>query len=194
MPPRALGAAIRGLVLACVLSLAAPIAGHEAAAQDDAASAPKIAVIDMQRIMRESKAVRSIQEQIEGQRSQYQEKLSEKEKQLRASDEELNRQRTVLSAEAFQKKRRELEERVGRLQRDIQSSKRKLDQNYSEAMQSVQQRLVEIVRDIASKRNLDMVIGKATVVIVRPGLDITDQALERLNATMSSVDVPPLDG
>jgi Skp family chaperone for outer membrane proteins len=37
-----------------------------------------------------------------------------------------------------------------------------------------------------------MVLGKATVVIVRPRLDLTDRALKRLNAELSSVDVPPL--
>lgn len=162
-------------------------------AQDAGDGTPRIAVIDMQKIMRESDAVQSIQRQIEQQRSEYQEQLRQKEQQLRTTDEELTRQRSVLSSDAFQKKRRELEEQVGTLQRDIQSSKRRIDQNYSEAMRSVQQKLVEIVGDIASKRNFDMVIGKTTIVLVKPELDITDVALQRLNATVTSVDVPPLE-
>lgn len=180
------------IILALVLviqTLAAPVS----LAQDADDGTPKIAVIDMQKIMRDSEAVQSIQRQIEQQRSEYQEKLRQKEQQLRTADEELTRQRSVLSSDAFQKKRRELEEQVGTLQRDIQSSKRQLDQNYSKAMKSVQQKLVEIVGDIASKRNLDMVIGKTTVVLVKPELDITDAALERLNATVTSVDVPSLE-
>jgi len=176
-----------------VVLASAALAVPAAPAADGEVQGPKIAVIDMQKIMRESEAVQSIQQQIEQQRSEYQETLSEKEKQLRSADEDLARQRTVLSAEAFQKKRRDLEGRVSRLQRDIQSSKRQLDKNYSEAMRTVQQKLVEIVRDIAGKRDLDMVIGKATVVLVRPELEITDQALERLNDTMTSVELPPLN-
>lgn len=180
------------IILALVLVIQA-FAAPVSSAQDAGNGTPKIAVIDMQKIMRESEAVQSIQRQIEQQRSEYQEQLRQKEQQLRTADEELTRQRSVLSSDAFQKKRRELEEQVGTLQRDIQSSKRQLDQNYSKAMKSVQQKLVEIVGDIASKRNLDMVIGKTTVVLVKPELDITDAALERLNATVTSVDVQSLE-
>lgn len=181
-------AIILALVLA-VQAMAVPVSF----AQDAGDGTPRIAVIDMQKIMRESDAVQSIQRQIEQQRSEYQEQLRQKEQQLRTTDEELTRQRSVLSSDAFQKKRRELEEQVGTLQREIQSSKRRIDQNYSEAMRSVQQKLVEIVGDIASKRNFDMVIGKTTIVLVKPELDITDVALQRLNATVTSVDVPPLE-
>lgn len=189
---RARDGVLRALVLILVLAIQAA-AAPVSSAQDADDSAPKIAVIDMQKIMRESDAVQSIQQQIEQQRSEYQEQLRQKEQQLRSADEELTRQRSVLSSDAFQKKRRELEEQVGTLQRNIQSSKRRLDQNYSKAMSSVQQQLVEIVGDIASKRNFDMVLGKTTVVLVKPELDITDAALERLNATVTSVDVPPLE-
>lgn len=194
MRARAVGIAVCAMVLACALALVFSRANAADAAEGDTMQPPRLAVIDMQKIIRESKAVQSIQRQIEEQRSQYQEKLSEKEKELRAADENLTRQRTVLSSEAFKKKRRELEERVNRLQRGIQESKRKLDKNYSQAIAQVQQKLVEIVRDIANDRDLDMVLGKATVVIVRPELDITEQALKRLNSELKSVDVAPLDG
>jgi Skp family chaperone for outer membrane proteins len=59
-------------------------------------------------------------------------------------------------------------------------------------MRQVQEQLVGIVRELASRQDIDMVLGKATVVIVRPHLDLTDRALKRLNSELSSVDVPPL--
>jgi len=159
-------------------------------AQNEVMQAPTIAVIDMQRIMQESKAVQSIQQQINQQRSQYQSELSEKEKELREADEALARQRTILSSEAFKKKRQELEQRIGQLQRDIRTRKKELDQNYGEAMEKVQNRLIQIVQEIASDRNVDLVLNKATLVLVRPQMEITDIALKRLNRQLSSVNVP----
>ena len=152
----------------------------------------RIAVIDMQKIMSDSKAVQSIQRQIDEQRKQYQSDLQRRERELREANEALARERNVLSQDAFRQKRRRLEEQVTELQREIQRSKRQLDRNYSQAMRQVQDRLVQIVRDLASRQDIDMVLGKATVVIVRPRLDLTDRALKRLNAELSSVDVPPL--
>jgi Skp family chaperone for outer membrane proteins len=153
----------------------------------------RIAVIDMQKIMSESKAVQSIQRQIDAQREQYQSDLQRRERELREANEALARERQVLSEDAFQRKRRRLEEQVTELQREIQRSKRQLDRNYSQAMRKVQNQLVQIVRDLASRQDIDMVLGKTTVVIVRPRLDLTDRALKRLNAELSSVDVPPLN-
>ena len=152
----------------------------------------RIAVIDMQKIMSDSKAVQSIQRQIDKQREQYQSELQRRERELREANEGLARERDVLSEDAFRQKRRRLEEQVTELQREIQRSKRRLDRNYSQAMRQVQDQLVRIVRDLATQQDIDIVLGKATVVIVRPRLDLTDRALKRLNAELSSVDVPPL--
>lgn len=70
--------------------------------------------------------------------------------------------------------------------------KQQLDENYGQAMQVVQENLVEIVGDIAESRDVDVVLNKATVVLVRSELEITDLALERLNDQLTSVDVPQL--
>lgn len=194
-----------GVTAAVLIALAAIWPGAPAVAQSrgDATGAQgqaptqaeqgiRIAVIDMQKIMSDSKAVQSIQRQIDTQREQYQSDLQRREQELREANEALARERSVLSQDAFRQKRRRLEEQVTELQREIQRSKRQLDRNYSQAMRQVQDQLVQIVRDLATKQDIDMVLGKATVVIVRPRLDLTDRALKRLNEELSSVDVQPL--
>jgi Skp family chaperone for outer membrane proteins len=181
--------ALGPLVGMLALAGAQPTAAQSAGTDDDA---PRIAVIDMQKIMRESQAVQSIQRQIERQRTQYQRQLSQKEQELREQDQQLTRQRNVLSSEALQKQHRDLEEQVGTLQREVQRSKRQLDRNYGEAMRKVQNTVVGIVRDIATERGIDLVLGKTNVVIVRPQLEITGTVLERLNAKLTDVEVAPL--
>lgn len=183
-------ARVRVLRLVAFLILAVHLGPAPAQAQNEVMQSPTIAVIDMQKIMRESKAVQSIQRQINQQRSQYQQELSQKEKSLREADQALARQRTILSSEAFKKKRQELQSQVGQLQRDIQERKKSLDQAYNRAMRQVQEKLVEIVQKIASNRNVDLVLSKATLVLVRPEMEITALALERLNNQLASVDVP----
>ena len=154
--------------------------------------APVIIVIDTQRILRESEAVRSIQQQVGEQRNAYQNALKEKEKALREKDQELMRQSTILSAEIFSQKKRELEGQVGALQREIQEKRRALDKVFAEGMKEVQAALVDITRDIAKARKADLVLQRATVVYVRPEMEITKEALEKLNASLSSVSLPAL--
>jgi Skp family chaperone for outer membrane proteins len=59
-------------------------------------------------------------------------------------------------------------------------------------MRTVQSEVVGIVQEIASRHDVDLVLGKTNVVIVRPQLEITDRVLERLNAQLKDVEVAPL--
>jgi Skp family chaperone for outer membrane proteins len=147
-------------------------------------------VIDMQKIRRESEAVKSIEQQIQEQKSAYQKDLSEKEKEIREENQSLSKQRTLLAEDVFEKKRQNLRKKLGNFRRDIQTRRKALDQNYSEAMRRVQKKLIEVVRQVASERNLDVVLNKGTVVLVRPDMEITEIALQRLNDQLTSVDVP----
>src|SRR5688500_16951311 len=71
--------------------------------------APVIAVVDVQYILQESVASKNIQKQLDAQRQTYQNEISKQEEKLRAAEQELNQQRSNLSADAFSQKRREFE-------------------------------------------------------------------------------------
>lgn len=160
-----------------------------AAAQNDG---PVIAVMDMQMILRESTAVKALEEQIDRQRAAHQADLKKKEQEVRKADQELARQRAILSTEAFAQKRRELGQQVSALQQEIQQRKRQLDQLFGQGLREVQRALIEVAQEIASERKADLVLSKATVVLVRPDLDVSEEALKRLNAALPSITLPAL--
>lgn len=149
-----------------------------------------LAVVDIQLIMRESTAVRVLSKSIEERRDLYQAELSKTEKTLRDADQELARQRSIISAEAFTKKRRDLEKKVAALQRQVQERKRGLDRIFSRGMAQVQSELALIAKEIAEERGLDLIVSKAAVVIVKPKLDITAEALKRLNERLPKIAAP----
>lgn len=180
---RGLGAA----VLLALWGLAAPAA---LAAQNPLT--PSMAIIDVQEVFRESSAIRDLNQKLEAQRSKYREELRKEEEALRAADQELARQRTVLSADAFAKKRGELESMVAKLQREAQQRKRQLDQFFNQGMAEVRQHLNKIATEIAEERDLDMILTKATVVVVRSKFELTGEALKRLNERLPVTSVPGL--
>ena len=181
---------LRLLALAFFLwaSLCWPLAVPVTAQDDDPLV---IAIIDMQRILRESIAVQSMQQEIEQRRSRYQAALQKKEEEIRNTDQELLRQRSVLTADVYAKKRQELERQVAGMQREIQRQRRGLDEIFGQGMNQVRRELVEVVKEIATERGADLVLAKANVVLVRPDLEITDEALARLNARLESVPLAP---
>ena len=107
-----------------------------------------IAIVEVQAIMREAKAAQSIQAQVEAKRSEYQAEISAEETRLRDLEQQLARQQSVLSPEAYTKRRREFESDVASVQRIVVDRRRELDQAYGAGVRQLQ---VEISKIIGEK-------------------------------------------
>ena len=152
----------------------------------------KIAVIDMPRVLRSSAAVRGLSERVEALRATFRSELRAKEEEFRESDLALARERGELSPEAYAEKRRELEQRATALQREFEEKRRNLDRLFRQGMAKIQETLTKVSREISDEMGIDLLLAKATVVLVRPNLEITEVAIERLNERLSNVDLPAL--
>lgn len=177
----------RLLTLSLVIVLAALVTARfdPTAAQDNAS----IAILDMERILRESKAATNLREEIDKQRQIHQSKLSEQENALRAADEELARQRAVLSAEAFSAKRKELQDQAIGLQQEFLTRQKELEQLFGKGIGQVRNALAQVAKDIADERGISLILLKATIVLASRELDITEEALKRLDEKLPSVDL-----
>ncbi len=150
-----------------------------------------IAVVDIQRIMRESSATKSITTQIEAQRISYQQQITKQENDLRNAEQELNKQRTIISPEAFAERRRAFEQRVGNLQRDVQNRKRELDKSLNGATITVQNALRDIIGALVTERKYTLILIKSQTAYNAPEMEVTEEVLKRINAKLPSVKVPP---
>lgn len=153
----------------------------------DAASPAVVGVVDVQVILRDSSAMKSIQSQVEEKRGQYQNEITGQEKRLRDQEQELKRQQSVLAADVFEAKRRDFEAQVAAVQRDVQERRRVLDQAYGEGLKVVQRELTAIIAGIAKERGFTLVLPAGQTLYAEPALAITDEALKRLNKKLPSV-------
>lgn len=152
---------------------------------------PGVAVLDVQRLQRDSAASKSIQGQIKKQFETHQQEITKQENELRNAEQELSRQRTLISPDAFAERRRQFEQRVANLQRDVQNRKRELDKSALAAQRIVEQSLNEIVQQLVTERKLTLVLVKNQTIFSAPELEITDDVMKRLNTKLPSVKVPP---
>jgi len=151
---------------------------------------PVLAVIDLQKVRRDSIAVQALSKRIAEQKTHHQDELRAQERALRDADQELSRQRSILSPEAYANKRGDLERRIASLQREARARKRALDKLFAQGMAQVQAELTEVAKEIAKEWGLDLVLTKTTVVLVKPKFELTQEVLRRLNARMP--DLPPI--
>jgi Skp family chaperone for outer membrane proteins len=190
------------LVIAALALLALAWAGP-AAPQEEATpegTAPELAtpelvalVVDFSAVVRQSAAAKGIQQQIDTLREAFQEEFGRIETELRAEEQRLTEERSTLATEQFVQRRRAFEQRVTEAQRRAQGRRAALDGALSTAMGRVREELLGVVAEIAAEKGATLVLDKSQVVLSARDLDVTEDALGRLDARLPSVEVimPP---
>jgi len=181
---------VRSLVVSGLLAgiLTASFSAGDAQAQQLPPAV--VAVIDYQRILRDSAAARSIREQVEARRNAYQEEINKQEQRLHEADKEVARQRSLLTAEAFAEKRRQYEQDVAQVQKMVQDRRRELDSVSAGALNEVKKALIAVVTGIADERGFNIVLPTSDVLFFARKIDLTDEVLAKLDESLPDVRVP----
>lgn len=155
------------------------------------ASSLPIAIVDMRAIRQQSTGMASVREQISKYRNGFQTQIQQEEEQLRAANQELARQRTILTPDAFAEERKKFETRLAEVQRLVQKRRQELDQLRDTAMVEVQTALNSIIAEIANEKGIVLVLQREQTVLAVRSLEITAEVIERLNKKIPNVVVPP---
>lgn len=148
-----------------------------------------IAVIDEQKILRDSSAMKNIREQVNKYGSTFEKELEKERAKIRSTNQELVRQRTILSAEAFAEKRRLFEQKVISVQQLVQQRQSGLDTSRNKARAKVNKVYREITAKLAEENNLAIILRKSQTVLIIDTLDVTKEVLLRLNENLPKVKV-----
>lgn len=148
-----------------------------------------VAIVDMQVILQQSEAAKSIQKQLESQRKSFQGEISRQEDELRNAEQELRRQRSVVTQQQFDQQRQQFEQRVAEVQRRTQDRKRTLDQSLNDSLEVLRKNVMEVVAQIAQEQQITLVLARQQVIMGEKSLDITDGVMQRLNQKLKSVSV-----
>lgn len=149
-----------------------------------------IAIVDYLLVQQQSLAINDLKAQIEQRRQVYQEKINLQEQELRAVDQELVRQQSILSADAFTQKRREFEARVAEVQRDVQARKRELDQAFDFGLKAFEREVINIIAELSAAHGYNLVLSRQQIVFADNNLNISQQVLELLNQHLPRIEVP----
>jgi outer membrane protein len=181
---------VRSLVVSGLLAgiLTASFSAGDAQAQQLPPAV--VAVIDYQRILRDSAAARSIREQVEARRNAYQEEINKQEQRLREADKEVAKQRSLLTTDAFAEKRRQYEQEVAQVQKMVQDRRRELDSVSAGALNEVKKALIVVVTGIADERGFNIVLPTSDVLFFARKIDLTDEVLAKLDESLPDVRVP----
>jgi len=174
----------------CLAAMLFIAAASNASAQDKfSAPAAKIAIVDVQLILRESLAGKAAREQMDGIARKEQAALAEEEKKLRAQDQELQQQRAILTPEVYSQRQRKLQADVGNLQNRSRNLRLTLDQGFRRTIDQIQLVLFDELRKLSTEIDVNLIIPRSQIVIAVDDFDVTKSALERLDKRLPSIEL-----
>ncbi|MEM6903422.1 MAG: OmpH family outer membrane protein [Pseudomonadota bacterium] len=185
--------------LAAILILAAMLLAAgilPALAQDEEAEtrAPKdivpvILVVDVPAILARAKAAQDIKRQLDERRAEYQEQIASREEELRNAQQELEKQRTILSNEAFQERAEEFTKQLAEVRRGVQQRKAVLETAFGKSMNELRKAVVAVVAEIAKEEEANLVLSNQQIVLVDTALDVTERVLDLLDEKVPSATI-----
>ena len=148
-----------------------------------------LAVVDFRGVLAKSEAARNIRSAVDEKRRELRKYFLEVENSLRDEQKDLSKKRSIVTAEAFEKRARKLKEKAQSAQRLAQTSNQKLKKSFDQAMDKVQKELLRIVAEVAEESGVGVVLFRSAIVIAVKKLDISKEVLQRLNKKLPEVKV-----
>lgn len=143
----------------------------------------KIGVLDLQKVLTESEAGKAVQEKIQKRGREMEASLKEVGSQIDALSDQLSRDAMVMSKEKREEKQRELEIKkydFQSLQKKYQSEFRDLE---NKMIDKLQKEIFALTDEIGKKEGYLLIIEKSAAIYYPSSIDITDQLIEKYNAS-----------
>ena len=141
----------------------------------------RIAVVSLDGVLRAAAANTKIKELLDGQREKFQEEFRQVELDLQQTERDLLAKRDVIAKDDYDKMVTAFQKRVANVQKDIQYKRQAIDNAYQKALNDVRKLAVDVIKEIAAERQVDLIVNRDASVVFLPRLNISDEVLKRLD-------------
>jgi outer membrane protein len=143
-------------------------------------ASPKIGVIDIDQTLSTTPAGKRANEAFEKTRKQKQSDLDKKQEDLKKEDADLGKQAAVLKPEVLKDKKQALEKKFVELQQTYVKLERDLATERTKLIQDLLKQAEPLVKEIAKKEGVTIILEQAAVVWADPSVDLTKELNEKM--------------
>jgi len=192
---------MRSTILAALLTVSAGVA----LAQESGLASPKVAIIDMRRLTAESalgktyaKKLEALNKEIEEARTRKQQELQTIATEIQTLQEEVAKQQTVLSAEALDKKQREIRRKerdreafVEDGQAELQRLQERAQQEAQAVNNEFQTKIKPHIDAAAAELGVDILLDSQVTIFMKESFDITAAVITKADAALAAGSTDP---
>jgi len=147
------------------------------------AQGPKVAVIDVNKILNESTAGKAAKQRIEARFEELKKKVEDKQEEARKAKEEIDKQKILLGKEKLKEKEDALNGKIAELRQLTQEAEKEMQTRQGEQTREVLKIVEAQLEKIVAAEKIDLVLDRTQggVIHFSPAMDITDKVLEMVN-------------
>tara|TARA_B100000427_G_scaffold188170_1_gene156410 strand:+ start:167 stop:694 length:528 start_codon:yes stop_codon:yes gene_type:complete len=154
-----------------------------------AKSNEKFAYIDIDKIMRQSKAGKSINKQLESLLSQTTKKYKEIENNLKEDELKITSQKNILDENEYKKKIIELKKKANEYRNERNKDINSFNKKKIEATNKLLNTINPILIEYSNKNSISMIFQKKNIIIGKSELDITDEILKIVDSKINKIKI-----
>ena len=150
-----------------------------------------IGIVDIPEVQRVSTAFNTVREEIERRRQRLNDDLQREQNSWREAQQNLANQRASLPPDQLRTRERELQDRITDSQRIFRERSRAIEQAAQGALVEIEQALGVVIRQVASSRNVNLVLPRPLVIFNEAPFDLTEEVAGQFNRILRNVTIPP---
>ena len=149
----------------------------------------KVVYLDVEKIMQESKAGKSLVAQFKKKRDVSISNFKKIEKEIVDKEKKLISQKNILSKEEFEKKLIELRKDISNYQKERNKKSNEITQSRIKASSKLISKLTPILEEYSKKNSIRIIIQKKHIVMGKKEDDITKDIMEIVNQKIKNIKV-----
>tara|TARA_Y100001958_G_C20833648_1_gene283327 strand:- start:49 stop:567 length:519 start_codon:yes stop_codon:yes gene_type:complete len=152
-------------------------------------SSERVVYLDLEKIMQESIAGKSIIAQIKKKRESSISEFKKREKKIIENEKKLIAQKNILNKDEFEKNLKNLRENISTYQKDRNKAFNNITRNRVKASTNFIKKITPILEEYSKKNSIKIIVQKKHIVMGKKEDDITKDILELVNKNIKSIKV-----
>ena len=140
-----------------------------------------IAYIDLDNIVKNTKAGKSIIDKLKVSKDSALKKFEKKEKALKKVEEDINKQKNVLSKEELKNKISDFRKEIASFRKDREKLINDLNIKKIQAFEKFFKKITPIIAEHVQKKNIDIVLDKKNIFLANKNNDITNEIIKLID-------------
>ena len=140
-----------------------------------------IAYLDLDNIVKSTKAGKSIINELKASRDKALKKFEQKEKALKKVEEDINKQKNVLSKEELKNKILDFRKEIASFRKDREKLNNDLNIKRIQELEKFFKKINPIIAEYVQKKNIDIVLDKKNIFLANKNNDISNEIIKLIN-------------